>query len=155
MCNYEYIEILPMLCITTVKNLGYFSFIRICFHFPRCLNHPCLNMNSTWTGAPGCINDSLLTGLEFVDGFQSYFFVKRWTMHQLVNSCSQLISSVTILELNFDRCKNIFPRTDFHFIFKSLNHGLITKKWVWSSSNELPFFKGTSWMVTYLWILWN
>ncbi|KAH1199888.1 Phospholipase A(1) LCAT3 [Glycine max] len=28
-------------------------------------------------GAPGCINDSLLTGLEFVDGFQSYFFCEK------------------------------------------------------------------------------
>jgi len=57
-------------------------------------------------------------------------------MHQLVNSCSQVISSVTIFELNFD-CweKYIFPRTDFHYIFKILNQGL----WVWSSSNELPF----------------
>lgn len=57
-------------------------------------------MNSTWTGAPGCVNDALLTGLEFVDGFQSYFFVKRWTMHQLVNSFSQLSTSVSIFELN-------------------------------------------------------
>ncbi|KAI8001063.1 Phospholipase A(1) LCAT3 [Camellia lanceoleosa] len=38
----------------------------------------------TITGAPGCINDSLLTGLQFVEGFESFFFVKRWTMHQLV-----------------------------------------------------------------------
>ncbi|CAI9090833.1 OLC1v1025694C1 [Oldenlandia corymbosa var. corymbosa] len=38
-------------------------------------------------GAPGCINDSLLTGLQFVDGFESYFFVSRWTMHQLVVEC--------------------------------------------------------------------
>ncbi|XP_048424145.1 phospholipase A(1) LCAT3-like isoform X2 [Pyrus x bretschneideri] len=35
-------------------------------------------------GAPGCINDSLLTGLQFVEGLGSYFFVSRWTMHQLV-----------------------------------------------------------------------
>lgn len=41
-------------------------------------------------GAPGCINDSLLTGLEFVDGFQSYFFVKRWTMHQLLVECPSI-----------------------------------------------------------------
>ncbi|CAL5354845.1 calreticulin-like isoform X1 [Camellia sinensis] len=34
-------------------------------------------------GAPGCINDSLLTGLQFVEGFERFFFVKRWTMHQL------------------------------------------------------------------------
>jgi hypothetical protein len=37
-----------------------------------------------YTGAPGCINDSLLTGLQFVEGFESFFFVSRWTMHQLV-----------------------------------------------------------------------
>ncbi|KAK3023838.1 hypothetical protein RJ639_044555 [Escallonia herrerae] len=38
-------------------------------------------------GAPGCINDSLLTGLQFVEGFESYFFVSRWTMHQLLVEC--------------------------------------------------------------------
>ena len=36
------------------------------------------------TGAPGCINDSLLTGVQFVEGLESFFFVSRWTMHQLV-----------------------------------------------------------------------
>lgn len=36
-------------------------------------------------GAPGCINDSLLTGLQFVEGLESYFFVSRWTMHQLLS----------------------------------------------------------------------
>ncbi|KAJ3681145.1 hypothetical protein LUZ60_015634 [Juncus effusus] len=38
-------------------------------------------------GAPGCINDSLLTGLQFVYGFESFFFVSRWTMHQLLVEC--------------------------------------------------------------------
>lgn len=42
------------------------------------------------TGAPGCINDSLLTGLQFVEGFESYFFVSRWSMHQLVSSQSTI-----------------------------------------------------------------
>ncbi|KAL1322477.1 hypothetical protein HN51_067486 [Arachis hypogaea] len=41
-------------------------------------------------GAPGCINDTLLTGLEFVDGFESYFFVSRWTMHQLLVECPSI-----------------------------------------------------------------
>lgn len=36
-------------------------------------------------GAPGCVNDSLLTGMQFVEGFESNFFVSRWTMHQLVS----------------------------------------------------------------------
>lgn len=74
--------------ITNVKSLTFFSFTLSFFHFSGCLNYLCLNMSSTWTGAPGCINDALLTGLEFVEGFKSYFFVSRWTFHQLVNSCS-------------------------------------------------------------------
>ncbi|XP_030970868.1 phospholipase A(1) LCAT3 isoform X2 [Quercus lobata] len=41
-------------------------------------------------GAPGCINDSLLTGLQFVEGFESYFFVSRWTMHQLLVECPSI-----------------------------------------------------------------
>ncbi|XP_058756123.1 phospholipase A(1) LCAT3-like isoform X2 [Vicia villosa] len=42
-------------------------------------------------GAPGCINDSLLTGLEFVEGLKSYFFVSRWTFHQLLKYNGKLI----------------------------------------------------------------
>ncbi|XP_056160039.1 phospholipase A(1) LCAT3 isoform X2 [Syzygium oleosum] len=41
-------------------------------------------------GAPGCVNDSLLTGLQFVEGFESYFFVSRWTMHQLLIECPSI-----------------------------------------------------------------
>lgn len=154
MCDHKYIEKnFLLLCITNVKSLGYFPLYYSFFLFPRCLNHQCLNMNSKWTGAPGCINDSLLTGLEFVDGFQSYFFVKRWTMHQLVNSCSQSISSVIIFELNIDHWDNIFPRKNFHCTFKSLNHGIISKEGVKIQFKWTGFSK--EWMVTELWILWN
>ncbi|KAK6911756.1 Lecithin:cholesterol/phospholipid:diacylglycerol acyltransferase, partial [Dillenia turbinata] len=41
-------------------------------------------------GAPGCINDSLLTGLQFVEGLESFFFVSRWTMHQLLVECPSI-----------------------------------------------------------------
>ncbi|XVF30246.1 hypothetical protein REPUB_Repub16aG0040600 [Reevesia pubescens] len=41
-------------------------------------------------GAPGCINDSLLTGLQFVEGLEAYFFVSRWTMHQLLVECPSI-----------------------------------------------------------------
>ncbi|XP_074322608.1 phospholipase A(1) LCAT3 [Apium graveolens] len=41
-------------------------------------------------GAPGCINDTLLTGLQFVEGFESYFFVSRWSMHQLLVECPSI-----------------------------------------------------------------
>ncbi|XP_050381340.1 phospholipase A(1) LCAT3 [Argentina anserina] len=41
-------------------------------------------------GAPGCINDSILTGLQFVEGLESFFFVSRWTMHQLLVECPSI-----------------------------------------------------------------
>ncbi|KAM7494422.1 hypothetical protein LguiB_029031 [Lonicera macranthoides] len=41
-------------------------------------------------GAAGAINDSLLTGLQFVEGFESFFFVSRWTMHQLLVECPSI-----------------------------------------------------------------
>lgn len=41
-------------------------------------------------GAPGCINDSLLTGLQFVEGFQSFFFVSRRSMRQLLIECPSI-----------------------------------------------------------------
>ncbi|XP_024990820.1 phospholipase A(1) LCAT3 isoform X2 [Cynara cardunculus var. scolymus] len=43
-----------------------------------------ITIATPFQGAPGCINDSLLTGLQFVEGLESYFFVSRWSMHQLL-----------------------------------------------------------------------
>ncbi|KAI3935359.1 hypothetical protein MKW98_027179 [Papaver atlanticum] len=40
-------------------------------------------------GAP-CINDILLTGLQFLEGFENYFFISRWTMHQLLVECPSI-----------------------------------------------------------------
>lgn len=37
-----------------------------------------------WAGAPGFIMDCLLTGVEFVKGWQRQLFVAKWSMHQLV-----------------------------------------------------------------------
>jgi hypothetical protein len=36
------------------------------------------------TGAPGYINSGLLNGMSFVEGWQSNFFISKWTMQQLV-----------------------------------------------------------------------
>lgn len=41
-------------------------------------------------GAPGCINDTLLTGVQFVEGLESFFFVSRWTIHQLLIECPSI-----------------------------------------------------------------
>ncbi|KAK9195113.1 hypothetical protein WN943_003232 [Citrus x changshan-huyou] len=49
-----------------------------------------ITIASPFQGAPGCINDSLLTGLQFVEGIASFFFVSRWTMHQLLVECPSI-----------------------------------------------------------------
>ncbi|XP_010549765.1 PREDICTED: phospholipase A(1) LCAT3 [Tarenaya hassleriana] len=49
-----------------------------------------ITIATPFQGAPGCINDALLTGLQFVEGLQSYFFVSRWTMHQLLVECPSI-----------------------------------------------------------------
>lgn len=38
-------------------------------------------------GAPGFITDTLLTGVEFLKGWQSSLFVSKWSMHQLLVEC--------------------------------------------------------------------
>ncbi|RZC47449.1 hypothetical protein C5167_040392 [Papaver somniferum] len=40
-------------------------------------------------GAP-CINEILLTGFQFLEGFENYFFISRWTMHQLLVECPSI-----------------------------------------------------------------
>ncbi|XAR65807.1 Phospholipase A(1) [Bertholletia excelsa] len=54
-------------------------------------------------GAPGCINDALLTGLQFVDGFESYFFVRRWTMHQLLVECPSIYEMLPNSEFKWEK----------------------------------------------------
>ncbi|XP_009361579.2 phospholipase A(1) LCAT3 [Pyrus x bretschneideri] len=54
-------------------------------------------------GAPGCINDSLLTGLQFVEGLESYFFVSRWTMHQLLVECPSIYEMLANPKFNWKR----------------------------------------------------
>ncbi|XP_057784482.1 phospholipase A(1) LCAT3 isoform X2 [Salvia miltiorrhiza] len=49
-----------------------------------------ITIATPFQGAPGCINDSLLTGLQFVEGFESFFFVSRWSMHQLLVECPSI-----------------------------------------------------------------
>ncbi|KAL7587647.1 hypothetical protein Lser_V15G35677 [Lactuca serriola] len=49
-----------------------------------------ISIATPFQGAPGYINDSLLTGLQFVEGLESYFFVSRWSMHQLLVECPSI-----------------------------------------------------------------
>ncbi|KAL6142998.1 hypothetical protein ACLB2K_061273 [Fragaria x ananassa] len=54
-------------------------------------------------GAPGCINDSLLTGLQFVEGLESFFFVSRWTMHQLLVECPSIYEMLANPDFNWKK----------------------------------------------------
>ncbi|XP_047329058.1 phospholipase A(1) LCAT3-like [Impatiens glandulifera] len=58
-------------------------------------------------GAPGCINDSLLTGLQFVEGFESFFFVGRWTFHQLLVECPSIYEMLPNPEFNWAKTPEI------------------------------------------------
>lgn len=98
----------------------------------------------TWTGAPGCINDSLLTGLEFVEGLESYFFVSRWTFHQLVHSCSWLICAL-LSELNVGINDYTFTNKNLQYPFKSIYHCLGN-----GQSSLVVLSLRTSWMWTRL-----
>lgn len=97
-----------------------------------------------WTGAPGCINDSLLTGLEFVEGLESYFFVSRWTFHQLVHSCSWLVC-LLLSELNVGINDNTFTNKNLQYPFKSIYHCLGS-----GQSSSFILSLRTSWMWTRL-----
>ncbi|KAF7003209.1 hypothetical protein CFC21_018568 [Triticum aestivum] len=41
-------------------------------------------------GAPGYINSGLLNGMSFVEGWQSKFFISKWTMQQLLIECPSI-----------------------------------------------------------------
>ncbi|KAK3143716.1 hypothetical protein QOZ80_4AG0304060 [Eleusine coracana subsp. coracana] len=41
-------------------------------------------------GAPGYINSSLLNGMSFVEGWESKFFISKWSMQQLLLECPSI-----------------------------------------------------------------
>ncbi|KAH6757525.1 lecithin:cholesterol acyltransferase 3 [Perilla frutescens var. hirtella] len=49
-----------------------------------------ITIATPFQGAPGYVNDSILTGMQFVEGFASFFFVSRWSMHQLLVECPSI-----------------------------------------------------------------
>ncbi|KAK4480201.1 hypothetical protein RD792_013263 [Penstemon davidsonii] len=62
-----------------------------------------ITIATPFQGAPGCINDSLLTGMQFVEGFESYFFVSRWSMHQLVVECPSIYEMLPNPDFNWKK----------------------------------------------------
>ncbi|CAA3001265.1 phospholipase A(1) LCAT3 [Olea europaea subsp. europaea] len=79
-----------------------------------------ITIATPFQGAPGCINDTLLTGVQFVEGFKSFFFVSRWSMHQLVIfPVSRIGRALEIIFL--DVWKIILPFILFFFAVFNLN----------------------------------
>ncbi|KAL8544668.1 hypothetical protein ACS0TY_005051 [Phlomoides rotata] len=62
-----------------------------------------ITIATPFQGAPGCINDSILTGLQFVDGFESNFFVSRWSMHQLLVECPSVYEMLPNPDFNWKK----------------------------------------------------
>ncbi|CAI9759286.1 unnamed protein product [Fraxinus pennsylvanica] len=62
-----------------------------------------ITIATPFQGAPGCINDSLLTGVQFVEGFKSYFFVSRWSMHQLLVECPSIYEMLPNIDFNWKK----------------------------------------------------
>ncbi|CAI5485293.1 unnamed protein product [Closterium sp. Naga37s-1] len=46
-----------------------------------------VSIAAPFRGAPGFIMDTLLTGVEFLKGWQKSLFISKWTMHQLMVEC--------------------------------------------------------------------
>lgn len=51
------------------------------------LVHKWVAIACPFRGAPGFTMDALLTGVQFVSGWEQYFFVERATMHKMVMQC--------------------------------------------------------------------
>ncbi|KAI3459118.1 hypothetical protein Pfo_015781 [Paulownia fortunei] len=62
-----------------------------------------ITIATPFQGAPGCINDSILTGMQFVEGFESYFFVSRWSMHQLLVECPSVYEMLPNPDFNWKK----------------------------------------------------
>ncbi|KAL9165552.1 hypothetical protein ABFS82_06G177700 [Erythranthe guttata] len=62
-----------------------------------------ITIATPFQGAPGCINDSILTGMQFVDGFESFFFVSRWSMHQMLVECPSVYEMLPNPDFNWKK----------------------------------------------------
>ncbi|KAI7739629.1 hypothetical protein M8C21_000698 [Ambrosia artemisiifolia] len=86
-----------------------------------------ITIATPFQGAPGCINDSLLTGLQFVEGLESYFFVSRWSMHQLLVQCPSIFEMLPNPEFKWKKQPEILIEYNKKTIPLPFNHDIY--KW--------------------------
>lgn len=53
-------------------------------------------------GAPGYVTSTLLNGMSFVDGWEAYFFVSKWSFHQLVIECPSIYELMACLDYEWE-----------------------------------------------------
>ncbi|XP_057870840.2 phospholipase A(1) LCAT3 [Cryptomeria japonica] len=66
-----------------------------------------ISIASPFQGCPGFINDCLLTGMQFVYGLESFLFISRWTMHQLLVECPSIYEMMTNIEFKWKKLPQI------------------------------------------------
>ncbi|GJW85836.1 lecithin-cholesterol acyltransferase-like 4 protein [Tanacetum coccineum] len=49
-------------------------------------------------GAPGYVTSTLMNGMSFVSGWEAYFFVSKWSMHQLLIECPSIYELMACLD---------------------------------------------------------
>ncbi|KAK4385775.1 Phospholipase A(1) LCAT3 [Sesamum angolense] len=86
-----------------------------------------ITIATPFQGAPGCINDSLLTGMQFVEGFESYFFVSRWSMHQLLVECPSVYEMLPNPNFNWKKQPEIQLNYDGKTVALPFNFAIL--KW--------------------------
>ena len=61
-------------------------------------------------GAPGFIIDALMTGVEFIKGWEKSLFITKWSMHQLVSGgCEE--NGVSVTYMFASHCLQLFPKS--------------------------------------------
>ncbi|KVH92020.1 Lecithin:cholesterol/phospholipid:diacylglycerol acyltransferase [Cynara cardunculus var. scolymus] len=53
-------------------------------------------------GAPGYVTSTLLNGMSFVEGWEAYFFVSKWSMHQLLIECPSIYELMACLDYEWE-----------------------------------------------------
>ncbi|KAL0324392.1 UNVERIFIED_CONTAM: Phospholipase A(1) LCAT3 [Sesamum calycinum] len=86
-----------------------------------------ITIATPFQGAPGCINDSILTGMQFVEGFESYFFVSRWSMHQLLVECPSVYEMLPNPNFNWKKQPEIQLNYDGKTVALPFNFAIL--KW--------------------------
>ena len=61
-----------------------------------------ISIATPFRGAPGFIMDTLLTGVDFIKGWEANLFVAKWSMHQLLVECPSVYELMAEYEFEWE-----------------------------------------------------